>query len=187
MANTIIPKKSVVSGRVPTTNDIKLGEVSINHADRVFFSRHPQSGAVQQIGAAPVHTHVLTDITDLGDLVLEADWNEIINKPAAFPPETHTHSISEVDGLEAALDAAGGSGTAPSDSYTEPTYTGGVITSITTWSDSTKAVLVQSRAFSYTAGRLTQITTTDATGTTTFTKTLTYSGDTLVSITEDYT
>jgi len=81
----------------------------------------------------------------------------------------------------------GGSGpSTPSDSYTEPTFTGGVLTSMTTWSDSTKTVLVQTKTFSYTAGNLTQITTADATGTTTLTKTITYSGDNLASITEDY-
>jgi len=81
----------------------------------------------------------------------------------------------------------GGSGpSTPSDSYTEPTFTGGVLTSMTTWSDSTKTALVQTKTFSYTAGNLTQITTADATGTITLTKTITYSGADLASITEDY-
>ena len=96
MANQIIPKKSVVAGKVPTAGDLGLGEVSINHADRVFFSRHPQTGSVQQIGAAPVHTHVLTDITDLNTLVLDADWNDIKNKPATFPPSSHSHTLSDI-------------------------------------------------------------------------------------------
>ena len=86
MGNTITLKKSVVSGKIPTTNDLKLGEVSINHADRVFHARHPGTGEVQQIGAKAVHTHVLTDITDLGDLQLVADWNDMINKPDASSP-----------------------------------------------------------------------------------------------------
>jgi hypothetical protein len=96
MANQIIPKKSVVAGKVPTTGDLGLGEVSINHADRIIFARHPQSGTVQQLGAAPVHTHVLTDITDLGDLVLDADWADIKNKPGTFPPDSHTHPLSDL-------------------------------------------------------------------------------------------
>ena len=81
MGNTITLKKSVVPGKIPTTSDLQLGEVSINHADQVFHARHPQSGTVQQIGAKAVHTHVLTDITDLGDLAVDADWNDITNKP----------------------------------------------------------------------------------------------------------
>jgi hypothetical protein len=101
MANKIIPKKSVQSGRIPTTSDLSLGEVSINHADRVFHARHP-NGTVQQIGAAPVHMHVLTDITDLEDLVVDADWNDIINKPATFTPSSHTHSLSDLTQSSAA-------------------------------------------------------------------------------------
>jgi len=186
MANQIIPKKSVVAGKVPTTSDLQLGEICVNHSDRKIFARDPQSGTVQSIAASPVHTHVLTDITDLGDLELVADWNEVINKPATFPPETHTHTISDVTGLQDALNNAGGGGVVPSDSYTEPTFTGGVLTSMTTWSDSTKTALVQTKTFSYTAGNLTQITTADATGTITLTKTITYSGADLASITEDY-
>ena len=50
---------------------------------------------------------------DLGEWVLLAagrdgasgasSWDELTGKPATFPPESHTHSQSEVDGLEAAL------------------------------------------------------------------------------------
>jgi hypothetical protein len=35
-------------------------------------------------------------------------WQEITGKPLVFPPDLHTHEISEVEGLQAALDAAGG-------------------------------------------------------------------------------
>jgi hypothetical protein len=83
MGNQIIPKKSVVPNRVPTGGDLVFGEVSINHADKIIYARHP-NGVVQQIAASPQHTHSLADISDLGDLVLEADWNEIINKPESF-------------------------------------------------------------------------------------------------------
>lgn len=34
-------------------------------------------------------------------------WGEVTDKPAAFTPTSHTHSIGNVDGLQAALDAAG--------------------------------------------------------------------------------
>lgn len=33
-----------------------------------------------------------------------ADWDSIVNKPATFPPSAHTHPISQVDGLQTALD-----------------------------------------------------------------------------------
>lgn len=50
MANVLIPKKSTVAARVPTTSDLALGEIAINHADAKLFARHPVSGAVQEIG-----------------------------------------------------------------------------------------------------------------------------------------
>lgn len=147
MANpTIIPKKSVEALKVPTSSDLALGEIAINHADKKIYSRDPASGNVNQIAASP----------------------------------THSHTISEVDGLQAALDAG------KSDSYSEPTYTNGVLTSLTTWSDNTKAVLVETKTFSYTNGNLTQVVVTDGDGATTLTKTLTYSGDDLASVTKDF-
>lgn len=50
MANVLIPKKSTVAARVPTTSDLALGEIAINHADAKLFARHPVTGTVQEIG-----------------------------------------------------------------------------------------------------------------------------------------
>ncbi len=50
MANVLIPKKSTVVAKVPTTSDLALGEIAINHADAKLYARHPVSGAVQEIG-----------------------------------------------------------------------------------------------------------------------------------------
>lgn len=47
---TIIPKKSTVAGKVPTSNDLSLGEICLNHADHILYSRHPGTGAVYAIG-----------------------------------------------------------------------------------------------------------------------------------------
>ena len=49
---TIIPKKSTISLKVPTSNDLSLGEICLNHADRILYSRHPGTGAVYAIGGA---------------------------------------------------------------------------------------------------------------------------------------
>lgn len=40
-----------------------------------------------------------------GDGGGSVDWANITSKPATFPPDLHTHPISGVDGLQAALDA----------------------------------------------------------------------------------
>jgi hypothetical protein len=50
MANVLIPKKSTVAAKVPTTDDLAHGEIAINHADRKLYARHPSTGTVQEIG-----------------------------------------------------------------------------------------------------------------------------------------
>lgn len=53
MANPkIVPKKSTQAAKVPTTSDLDLGEIAINHADKKLYARHPSSGVVQEIGGA---------------------------------------------------------------------------------------------------------------------------------------
>jgi len=37
-----------------------------------------------------------------------SSWNDLTDKPTEFPPETHGHEIDDVNGLQDALDAAGG-------------------------------------------------------------------------------
>ena len=65
MANVLIPKKSTVAAKVPTTSDLALGEIAINHADQKLYARHPVSGTVQEIGGA---TGTLTIDTTAADL-----------------------------------------------------------------------------------------------------------------------
>lgn len=135
--------------------------------------------------------------------IVKADWNaesgaaQILNKPALNFATTaqgakadtasqpgHGHSISDVQGLQAALDSV--VPVAPSDTYSEPTYSNGVLAAITTWNSSSKAVLVQTKSFTYTVGKLTQIIVKDGNNATILTKTISYTGDTLANITEDY-
>ena len=54
MANVLIPKKSTVVAKQPTSSDLALGEIAINHADAKLFARHPVSGTVQEIGGGSV-------------------------------------------------------------------------------------------------------------------------------------
>jgi len=82
---------------------------------------------------------------------------------------------------------AASEGTANADNYSEPTFSNGVLQSITTWTDSGKGTKVGSKAFTYTSGNLTSVVEKDGSDTTTLTKTLTYDGDgNLASITKDY-
>ena len=50
MANPqIIPKRSTVTGRIPNTTDLALGEICVNHADRRLYSRNPSTGEVYKL------------------------------------------------------------------------------------------------------------------------------------------
>jgi len=74
MANpTIIPKKSVIAGAVPTSSQLTLGEIAINHEDAVLYSRHPSTGAVYALtgggGGGP------TTINDLDEMFTTARAN----------------------------------------------------------------------------------------------------------------
>jgi YD repeat-containing protein len=73
------------------------------------------------------------------------------------------------------------------DSYSEPTFSNGVLQSITTWTDSGRVTKVGSKTFTYTSGNLTSVVEKDGSDTTTLTKTIAYDGDGNVSsITKDY-
>ena len=72
---TIIPKKSVQSGAIPTTSQLALGEICVNHADRRLYSRNPSTGEVYRLagaGEAPDRVFVFDsagDTTYLGYLL----------------------------------------------------------------------------------------------------------------------
>lgn len=88
-------------------------------------------------------------------------------------------TISSLSGRVSALES--------SDSYSETSYTNGVVSQITTWSSSSKSTLLRTKAFTYTDGLLTQILVTDGSNTTELTQTLAYDSDgNLESITKDY-
>ena len=192
MANpVIIPKKSVVAQKVPTSSDLALGEICINHADAKLYARHPSSGAIQEIGSLAAHSHdQLISIDSTADLELQNDGSVIITDGstpttlAVSSTTSRTITFPDKSGTVAFLDDVGG--ISESDSYSEPTYTNGILTALTTWSDNTKSVLVQTKTFAYTDGNLTSVIVTDNNGLTTLTKTLTYAGDNLASVTKDF-
>jgi hypothetical protein len=88
---TIIPKKSVQSGAVPTTSQLSLGEICVNHSDRRIYSRNPSTGEVYRLagaGEAPDRVFVFdsagdttylgyllySDVPATGSIYDAADW-----------------------------------------------------------------------------------------------------------------
>ncbi len=54
MANTFIPKRSTVVGKVPLPADLQIGELAINLADRKIYTKDANSAVVQLNDAAGV-------------------------------------------------------------------------------------------------------------------------------------
>ena len=74
---TIIPKKSVQSGAVPTTSQLSLGEICVNHSDRRIYSRNPATGEIYKLagaGEAPDRVFVFdSDGDTIRDLASEIE------------------------------------------------------------------------------------------------------------------
>ena len=71
MANVLIPKKSTVAGKVPTTSDLAHGEIAVNFADQKIFGRDPSSGTVKTLGGSDL------TVSSTADDVLSISAGEI--------------------------------------------------------------------------------------------------------------
>lgn len=61
---SIVPKKSTIPNKVPTSSDLALGEICINHSDAKIYSRRPDTGEVYELtggGGGSVGTAVDLD------------------------------------------------------------------------------------------------------------------------------
>jgi len=65
MANRISILKSEAVGALPTASAMASGELAVNYADKKIYGKHPGSGAVVQVAASPIHTHTISDVTNL--------------------------------------------------------------------------------------------------------------------------
>ena len=59
MANTIIPKRSSVAGKAPLTTDLQVGEVAINLADGLIFTKNA-AGTVITLGGSTLTSGAIT-------------------------------------------------------------------------------------------------------------------------------
>jgi len=82
MAQKIILKNSSTQGASPLVGDLDLGELAINAYDgKIFLKKNDGSAAIIDVTADP-------------------DYNKLINVPAEFTPEAHTHTESELTDLD---------------------------------------------------------------------------------------
>ena len=64
---TIIPKKSTLAGAIPTTAQLALGEICVNHSDRRLYSRNPSTGEIYKLAGtkdAPDRVFVFDAVGD---------------------------------------------------------------------------------------------------------------------------
>lgn len=59
MANTLIPKRSSVAGKVPLATDLQVGEIAVNLADGLIFTKNG-SGTVIQLGGQTLTSSAVT-------------------------------------------------------------------------------------------------------------------------------
>ena len=93
---------------------------------------------------------------------------------------------SDIVVLAEPSNGGGGGGNTETDSYTENTFTNGVLSSQSKYT-AQGGTLLETKTFTYTSGNLTQIVVKDGSNVTTLTQTIAYDGDGNVSsITKDY-
>ena len=86
MATTIVLKHG---NGVPSSDDLEIGEIGIDIAGNNIYTKNAQDSVIQLGG------------TSGG--VGPVDWNDLLNKPDSFPPESHTHTTDQITGLDSTL------------------------------------------------------------------------------------
>jgi len=104
----IVLKKNTLSGSIPTPSELSIGELAINTADGVIYTKLNDGTISIPIGGSGSG----------GGGVNIVSWNSITGKPSAFTPSVHSHNTSDITGLAGIL-------TAKADSN-NPVFTGTV-------------------------------------------------------------
>jgi hypothetical protein len=85
---------------IPSPSDLRVGEIAIDISTGTAYTK-ASDGRVVSVGG--------NSSGGDGGSGGPAAWDQITGKPSTFPPESHTHEQSEVDGLELRLEAIEGS------------------------------------------------------------------------------
>lgn len=67
MTTVIQLKRSETAGVIPTTNDIAVGELAINLADGLLFSKKTD-GSIIEVGGSNPNFFTIPETIDLGDI-----------------------------------------------------------------------------------------------------------------------
>lgn len=69
----------------PSPNDLECGEIGIDVTNHAIYTLDDQGFLIQ-----------LSD----GSAITSVDWGDISGKPDTFPPSSHNHETSEINGLD---------------------------------------------------------------------------------------
>lgn len=102
MANKVAKEESVVKPLVRLT---KVGDGTYRYGDG---SAYPDASKFEDADVIPVvfvekqadGNYAYVDPSDV-----DVTWSDIQGKPSTFPPSSHTHAITDVNGLQSALDS----------------------------------------------------------------------------------
>lgn len=86
----IILKNNQTSGVVPAPQELILGEIALNTADGIIYTKL-NDGSVVAIGGSGEPGYVT--------------WGSIVDKPVSFTPSSHNHSIGDITNLQTSLDS----------------------------------------------------------------------------------
>ena len=133
MANTIIHKKSSVSGKSPLTTDLTLGEIAVNTYDgKIYIKKNDGTESIVEIvpitkvniesvltGDITSHTHTnisgnaatATNLATARTILLSGDvsgstsfdGSSDVTITTSVADDSHNHVISNIDGLQTAL------------------------------------------------------------------------------------
>ena len=82
MSTTIVLKHGTGA---PTSEDLEVGEIGIDIASKNLYTKDG-GGDIIQLGGN-------------GGTGGTVDWDDVLNKPDSFPPESHNHDMAQVSGL----------------------------------------------------------------------------------------
>lgn len=68
MSTVVQLKRSESAGSVPTVNDIAVGELAVNLADGVLYSKRTD-GSIIEVGGYNPEFFTVPEVIDLGDIV----------------------------------------------------------------------------------------------------------------------
>lgn len=105
MAQIVKLKRTAVTGRIPTTSNLELGELAMNTYDgRIFFEKSGSSESIQEILTTNSHPYAVTGSVYLNGAItasyFKGDGSQLTNLPSTVGIEEATTITASFDGVD---------------------------------------------------------------------------------------